>query len=66
MHYYNPLDMGLFAPNFEKTLTRTVRGFKVSKVLLYAIEGALIGSHWNELDDDYKQRLLNEVKQHHS
>lgn len=38
------------------------RGFKVSKVLLYAIEGALIGAHWNELDCEHKQRLLSEVK----
>lgn len=37
------------------------RGFKVSKVLLYAMEGALIGKHWNDLDDEYKQRLLKEV-----
>ncbi len=40
------------------------RGFKVSKVLLYAMEGALIGAHWNELDNDYKQRLLTEVGLH--
>ena len=39
------------------------RGFKVSKVLLYAMEGALIGAHWNDLDDDYKKRLLEEVNQ---
>lgn len=40
------------------------RGFKVSKVLLYAMEGALIGAHWNDLDNDYKTRLLEEVKQY--
>ena len=40
------------------------RGFKVSKVLLYALEGALIGAHWNELDNDYKRRLLSEVDSH--
>ncbi|MGI9274611.1 MAG: TfoX/Sxy family protein [Endozoicomonas sp.] len=40
------------------------RGFKVSKVLLYALEGALIGAHWNELDKDYKKRLLREVDSH--
>lgn len=27
------------------------RGFRVSKVLLYALEGALIDTHWNELAD---------------
>ncbi len=37
------------------------RGFKVSKVLLYALEGALIGAHWNELDPDHKARLLKAV-----
>ena len=40
------------------------RGFKVSKVLLYALEGALIGAHWNELDNEYKKRLLKEVDSH--
>ncbi|WP_299732076.1 TfoX/Sxy family protein [uncultured Endozoicomonas sp.] len=39
------------------------RGFKVSKVLLYALEGALIGSHWNDLDSDHKARLLRAVKE---
>ncbi len=34
------------------------RGFKVSKVLLYALEGALINAHWNQLDPAYKQRLI--------
>ncbi len=38
------------------------RGFKVSKVLLYALEGALIGSHWNDLDPEYKIRLLEAVE----
>lgn len=37
------------------------RGFKVSKVLLYALEGALINAHWNDLDADYKSRLLKEA-----
>ncbi len=37
------------------------RGFKVSKVLLYALEGALTNAHWNELSPDYKARLLQEV-----
>ena len=38
------------------------RGFKVSKVLLYALEGALIGAHWNDLDSEYKTRLLEAVE----
>ena len=38
------------------------RGFKVSKVLLYALEGALLGAHWNELTSDDKNRLLQEVQ----
>ena len=40
------------------------RGFKVSKVLLYALEGALTGAHWNDLDEDYKKRLLKEVDEY--
>lgn len=39
------------------------RGFKVSKVLLYALEGALIDAHWNQLDAEYKQRLLEQAEQ---
>jgi len=35
------------------------RGFRASKVLLYAIEGALLGIHWNELPADRKQALNN-------
>ena len=37
------------------------RGFKVSKVLLYALEGALVGAHWNELNGEQKAQLLKEV-----
>ncbi len=40
------------------------RGFKVSKVLLYALEGALTNAHWNELSPDHKARLLQEVEKH--
>ncbi len=40
------------------------RGFRISKVLLYAIEGALLDVHWNELSPDHKraleQRLLSQ------
>jgi DNA transformation protein len=40
------------------------RGFRASKALLYALEGALLDIHWNELPADHKraldQRLLAE------
>lgn len=39
------------------------RGFKVSKVLLYALEGALLDVHWNELDPPYKERLLEQASE---
>ncbi len=35
-----------------------MRGFRVSKVLLYAIEGALQDIHWNDLPIERKQALL--------
>jgi TfoX/Sxy family transcriptional regulator of competence genes len=34
------------------------RGFRTSKVLLYALEGALLDIHWNELTPQHKQALL--------
>ncbi len=37
------------------------RGFRVSKVLLYALEGALMDVHWSELEPEHKVRLLHEV-----
>ncbi|HLV17882.1 MAG TPA: TfoX/Sxy family protein [Pseudomonas sp.] len=33
------------------------RGFRVSRVLLYAIEGALLDIPWNQLSSDHKQAL---------
>lgn len=33
------------------------RGFRASKVLLYAIEGALLDIHWSELPPAHKQSL---------
>ncbi|MDX5372260.1 MAG: TfoX/Sxy family protein [Pseudomonadaceae bacterium] len=33
------------------------RGFRASKVLLYAIEGALLDVHWNDLPPGLKDRL---------
>lgn len=39
------------------------RDIKVSKVLLYALQGALTDTHWNDLDPAIKQQLLDEAKQ---
>lgn len=38
------------------------RGIKVSKVLLYALQGALLDIHWTELDNALKRRLLDEAE----
>jgi len=38
------------------------RGIKVSKVLLYALQGALLNTHWTELDGELKRRLLAEAE----
>ncbi|MBU2709443.1 TfoX/Sxy family protein [Zooshikella harenae] len=38
------------------------RGFKVSKVLLYALEGALLDAHWNQLAPDLKAKLIKEAE----
>lgn len=37
------------------------RGINASRVLLYALQGALLDVHWNELDPDLKQRLASEA-----
>lgn len=37
------------------------RGISVSKVLLYAMEGALLDVHWKDLDPDIKARLVREA-----
>ena len=37
------------------------RGIRVSRVLLYALQGALMDIHWNELDEDLKRRLVEEA-----
>lgn len=39
------------------------RGISVSKVMLYALEGALTDVHWKDLDPDLKQRLVAEADQ---
>ncbi|BBT18835.1 competence protein TfoX [Pseudomonas sp. 1D4] len=38
------------------------RGFRASKVLLYAIEGALLDVHWNELPPGHKAQLNGELE----
>ncbi|MFV3406858.1 MULTISPECIES: TfoX/Sxy family protein [Pseudomonas] len=37
------------------------RGFRASKVLLYAIEGALLDMHWNDLPEERKQALNQQL-----
>lgn len=39
------------------------RGIRVSKVLLYALHGAMHNIHWNDLDDNTKQRLVEQADQ---
>lgn len=38
------------------------RGFRASKVLLYAIEGALLGVHWNDLPPAHKDTLNRQLQ----
>lgn len=38
------------------------RGIKVSKVLLYAMQAALLDIHWSELDAELKQQLVEEAE----
>lgn len=40
------------------------RGIHVSKVMLYALQGALINVHWNDLEPNLKESLLEEVDQY--
>ena len=37
------------------------RGIRVSKVLLYALHGAMTDTHWNDLDSKTKQELLEQA-----
>ncbi|MFA0811881.1 TfoX/Sxy family protein [Microbulbifer epialgicus] len=37
------------------------RGINASRVMLYALQGALMDVHWNDLDPDLKQQLANEA-----
>ena len=38
------------------------RGFRVSKVLLYALEGALLDIHWKDLPPALKTRLNDQLE----
>lgn len=37
------------------------RGIHVSKVMLYALQGALMDVHWNDLPPDMKSQLVEEA-----
>ncbi len=39
------------------------RDIHVSKVMLYALQGALMDVHWNDLPPDMKIQLVNESEQ---
>jgi len=39
------------------------RHINVSKVMLYALQGALMDVHWNELPPDLKAQLVAEAEQ---
>lgn len=39
------------------------RGIHVSKVMLYALQGALLNVHWNELSPELKQQLVVEAEE---
>lgn len=40
------------------------RGIHVSKVMLYALQGALMNIHWNDLSPELKAQLVEEAEQH--
>ena len=39
------------------------RGINVSKVMLYALQGALMDVHWNDLDMNLKEQLVTDSEQ---
>jgi DNA transformation protein len=39
------------------------RNIHVSKVMLYALEGALMDIHWNQLSPERKEQLLADVEE---
>jgi DNA transformation protein and related proteins len=38
------------------------RGINVSKVMLYALEGALLNVHWKDIDPEHKARLVAQAE----
>lgn len=42
------------------------RGIHVSKVMLYALQGALMDVHWNDLTPELKAQLVEEAEQQSS
>lgn len=38
------------------------RGIHVSKVMLYALQGALMDVHWNELSPELKNQLVDDAE----
>lgn len=40
------------------------RGIHVSKVMLYALQGALMDVHWNDLAPELKTQLVEEAEQY--
>lgn len=38
------------------------RGFRANRVLLYALQGALLNVHWNELEPGLKSQLLKQAE----
>lgn len=42
------------------------RDINVSKVMLYALQGALLNIHWNDLSPDMKLQLVTEAEQGYS
>ncbi|MES2825253.1 MAG: TfoX/Sxy family protein [Pseudomonadota bacterium] len=42
------------------------RDINVSKVMLYALQGALLNIHWNDLSPDMKLQLVNEAEHGYS
>lgn len=39
------------------------RGIHVSKVMLYALQGALMDVHWNDLTPELKEQLVEDAAQ---
>lgn len=50
----------------ETFLRIKARNIQVSKVMLYALQGALMNVHWNELSPDLKLQLVAESEQKNS